>query len=116
MEGNIRFNKVQNDYTVRNAREFRLVPSARLIARLGLKVFDKKAPMKEVTINSDIVKILTSQHVGAPCIPCVKIDDYVEEGQVIGSIPEKSLGATIHASISGVITEITDEFISIRRE
>lgn len=116
MEKNIRFNNVQNDFKVRTSRDFRLVPSARLIARLGLKEFDKKAPMKEVTINPDIVKIQRLQHVGAPCIPCVNVGDCVEQGQVIGSIPDKSLGATIHASIAGVITEITDEFIEIRRD
>jgi hypothetical protein len=34
---------------------------------------------------------------------------------MIGQIPEKALGAPIHASISGQVTEVTDKYIAIRR-
>ena len=37
----------------------------------------------------------------------------VEEGQLIGNIPDGELGANIHASITGKVKEVTERFISI---
>ena len=91
------------------------MPSKRLIARLGLKAFDKPAPVTTVTLMPSEVKIPLSQHVGAPCTPLVKAGDTVNVGQMIGQIPEKALGAPIHASIPGQVTEVTDKYIAIRR-
>ena len=34
---------------------------------------------------------------------------------MIGRIPENSLGAAIHASISGTVTQVTEGYIEIRR-
>ena len=103
------------EYKARATRSFRLVPSKRLIARLGLKAFDKPAPVTTVTLQPSEVKIPLSQHVGAPCTPLVKAGDTVSVGQMIGQIPEKALGAPIHASIPGQVTEVTDKYIAIRR-
>lgn len=47
------------------------------------------------------------QHIGSPCVPCVKKGDRVNKGQVIGQ-PEQGLGAPIHASISGTVSAITE--------
>jgi Na+-translocating ferredoxin:NAD+ oxidoreductase RnfC subunit len=66
-------------------------------------------------VEPEEVHVLRSQHVGAPATSVVSVGAHVEEGDLIGDIPEGSLGAPIHASISGTITEITNEFISIRR-
>jgi Na+-translocating ferredoxin:NAD+ oxidoreductase RnfC subunit len=44
----------------------------------------------------------------------VKVGDVVTKGQLIADIPEKSLGAKIHASISGSVTEVTDGYIGIQ--
>ena len=102
-------------YEARKTRSFRLVPSKRLIARLGLKYFDKPAPVTSQTVVPAEVKIPLSQHVGAPCVPIVRVGDIVNVGQMIGQIPEKALGAPIHASIPGQVTEVTDKYIAIRR-
>ena len=45
------------------------------------------------------------QHIGAPCIPCVKVGDHVRKGQKIGD-SEAFVGAPIHSSVSGTVTEI----------
>ena len=105
----------EKQYKARISRPFRLVPSKRLIARLGLKAFDKPAPVTTQGVAPAEVKIPLSQHVGAPCTPIVSVGETVSVGQMIGQIPEKALGAPIHASISGQVTEVTDKYIAIRR-
>jgi Na+-translocating ferredoxin:NAD+ oxidoreductase RnfC subunit len=92
-----------------------MIPSKRLIARLGLSAFDKPAPMTEVEVNPKVVYVATRQHVGAPAISVVSVGDQVQVGQLIGKIPEDSLGAAIHASISGTVVESGNDFIAIRR-
>ena len=116
MEQNIRYQPQQKEYTARTAREYRLLPSKRLIARLGLHDFDKPAPMTEMEFKPEVVHIAICQHVGAPAIPTVKIGEHVQAGQMIGKIPDGSLGAAIHASISGTVTECDNGFVAIRRD
>lgn len=116
IEKNIRFKSTKEEFFVRDSRENRMIPSKRLIARLGLSEFDKPAPMSEITISPEIVSIAKSQHVGAPAIPVVSVGDHVNAGQLIGKIPEDSLGAAIHASISGTVIEIENAYITIRRD
>jgi Na+-translocating ferredoxin:NAD+ oxidoreductase RnfC subunit len=113
---NIRYKPTQSEFTSRKSREYRLVPSKRLIARLGLYDFEKPAPMTEVEIKPTLVHIATRQHVGAPAVPVVFASDHVQLGQLIGKIPEGSLGAAIHASISGTVVECENDFIIIRRD
>ena len=112
---NIKYKPIQSEFTPRKNREYRLVPSKRLVARLGLHDFDRPAPITEVEIKPELVHIATRQHVGAPAVPVVLIGDHVQLGQLIGKIPEDSLGAAIHASISGTVVESGNEFITIRR-
>lgn len=112
---NIRYTPVEREYKTRNSREFRLVSSKRLIARIGLSKFDKAAPMEECSLNVEKVRIMLSQHVGAPAVPTVEIGQTVEEGQLIGIIPENALGANVHSSIKGTVTEIAEKYIEIRR-
>ncbi|MEC1722500.1 4Fe-4S dicluster domain-containing protein [Schinkia azotoformans] len=115
-EQNIRYSPVATEFTARKSREHRLVPSKRLIARLGLTNFDKPAPLTKVTIEPEIVYIAKCQHVGVPAIPVVAIGDYVNAGQLIGKIPENSMGAAVHTSIAGTVVEITDDYIAVRRD
>ncbi len=46
-----------------------------------------------------------SQHIGAPCEPCVAVGDKVKIGQKIGDT-DAFMAAPIHASVSGVVKEI----------
>ncbi|MGL4792037.1 MAG: 4Fe-4S dicluster domain-containing protein, partial [Anaerotignaceae bacterium] len=116
VEKGIRYKPTKEIYTPSSAREYRLVPSKRLIARLGLKEFDKQAPMAENSLKPEIVTIFTRQHVGAAAIPTVKVGDYVQQGTVIGKPPENSLGAYIHSSIKGNVVQCETDFIKIRRD
>ncbi|MGL4343779.1 MAG: 4Fe-4S dicluster domain-containing protein [Cellulosilyticaceae bacterium] len=110
-----RYKPSQEVFEARQSRSYRLVPSKRLVARLGLTTYDRAAPMTPFLYPPSVVRIATKQHVGAPAIPCVSEGDKVIQGQLIGTIPENSLGATIHASIDGIVTEVNDTFVEIRR-
>lgn len=95
-------------------RPFRRVPIERLMTRLGLDPYDRPAPLSEERYDPPYVRIPLKQHTGAPARPVVKVGDHVEPGDLIGEIPEGQLGARIHASISGRVTEI-EEYVRIER-
>lgn len=116
MEQGIKYQPQQKEYPKRTSREYRLLPSKRLIARLGLRDFDKAAPMTETELKPETVRIALCQHVGAPAVPVVAAGERVQAGQLIGKIPEGSLGAAVHASISGTVMECENGFIEIRRD
>lgn len=115
-EGGIRYRPEQTAFQARSSREYRQLPSKRLVTRLGLKDFDKPAPMTETTLKPKRVTIAASQHIGAPAVTVVSVGDRVQAGQLIGKIPDGALGASIHASISGVVEECQNGFVAIRGE
>jgi len=90
------------------------VPTNRLISRLGLSDFDVPAPLLQKKIKTKHVKIPLLMHIGKPAIPLVAVGDLVKCGDLIAGIPEKSLGANIHASISGKVVKVTDSSIEIK--
>lgn len=97
--------------TVNSMQEHRKVPVKRLISRLDLTSYDVNAPLSEEEYLVHQVEIKLRQHVGAPSQPIVEVGQQVQKGDLIAVIPDKALGANIHASISGVIKEITDSII-----
>ena len=99
---------------VKESREYRKVPEERLMARLGLTRYDKNAPLDETLVPVPKVRILLSQHIGAPAQAIVKAGDQVERGQMIGA-PANGLSVGIHASITGKVTEVTDCYIVIAK-
>ena len=104
----LRPDALQKPQEASKLREQRRVPVKRLIARLGLNAYDRKAPLTMAENTVRMVEIKLKQHVGAPGSPVVKVGDQVRKGDVIAVIPEKALGAQLHASISGTVTGISD--------
>ena len=100
---------------INKMREHRKIPTKRLISRLGLVKYDVYAPLIEKEIVVDEVRIKLKQHAGAPSVPIVKKGQAVQLGDMIAQIPENALGANIHASINGTVTEVTDDSIVITR-
>ncbi len=94
--------------------EHRRVSVERLTLRLGVKKYDKPAPIAE-NFKTNKVKILLSQHIGAPSVPCIKIGDKVKKGDVVALANEGALGVNIHASINGKVTEVTEKYIVIKK-
>lgn len=102
---------------VKESRQYRKVPEERLAARLGLSRYDAEAPLQEDGYwkEQDIihkVKILLSQHIGAPAVPAVENGAKVKAGDLIGK-PGNGLSVAIHASMDGIVREVTDKYIVI---
>lgn len=94
-------------------KEGRRVPLKQLMKRLDLLKYESKTPFTKEKLTPKSVKIMLKQHVGVPAKSIVNIGDNVSEGDLIGQIEKGKLGANIHASISGRITHVSDEFIRI---
>ncbi len=97
---------------VSSAREYRRVPEKRLLARLGLQSYDKDIVFDDNSRNAQKVRILLSQHIGAPAAACVKVGDIVKKDAVIGRAAD-GLSVNIHASIAGTVTDVTEKYIMI---
>ena len=95
-------------------REYRKVPMERLMARLDLTKYNKEAPLNDEVVDMKKVRIMLSQHIGAPATAIVKVGEQVERGQMIAE-PGQGLSVAIHASISGTVTEVNDKCIVIEK-
>lgn len=107
----------KTSFTPSVMREYRMIPSRRLIARLNLTEYNGSAPLDEKPAGDfSVVGIALDSHVGAPAVPLVSVGSYVTAGQKIGEIKEGSLGAAVHASISGIVEAIENHTVIIRRQ
>lgn len=100
---------------VHPVKEGRRVPLKMLMRKLDLLKYDSHTPFNKTGPDPSQVKIYLKQHVGSQAKPVVGIGDSVNEGDLIGDIESGKLGARIHASISGKVTHVNDEFIRISR-
>lgn len=99
---------------VKASREYRRAWEKRLEGRLGLTKYDKPAELQDDTKQVKEVKILLSQHIGAPAKACVQVGDRVEAGDVIG-VAADGLSVNIHASKQGVVKAVTDKYVLIAK-
>ncbi|MDN6229337.1 MAG: electron transport complex protein RnfC, partial [Enterobacterales bacterium] len=75
-----------------------------------------KAPMQETTWQPEQVELILNQHIGAPASPSVEIGQRVVEGECIAQMKDGALGAALHASISGVVSQVGSRSITLVRE
>lgn len=94
-------------------KEGRRVPIKQLVKRLNVQDYDVHAPYIKESPSPSAVKIFLKQHIGEKTNPKVQIGDRVEAGDLIAAVPENKLGANIHASISGTVSQITEDYIRI---
>ena len=92
---------------------FRKVPVSRLAIKLDLLKYMDLHPEDGGELTPGSVSIPLHQHTGAPAIGTVKIGDRVKAGELIGEIPAGALGARVHASMAGVVTDVAGA-VSIR--
>lgn len=105
---------------VQKGREYRKAPEERLEARLGLSKYNVDAPLQpddywkqEQHIRK--VRVLLSQHIGAPAVAVVEKGARVSCGQCIAK-PAGGLSVAIHSPLDGIVQEITDRDIVILRQ
>ncbi len=96
-------------------RDYKKVPSNRFLQRLGLSDYKQELPLITEEMEVNYVKIPLKQHIGVPASPEVSKSSLVCKGELIGKINDNDLGAYIHASISGIVTAVTEEYIEISK-
>ena len=107
-------NFVQNKpVKVHPIKEGRRVPLKQLIKKLSLDDYNVDTPINFTKPKTGKVKILLKQHIGEKCLPSVNKSERIEKLSVVAKPPEGKLGTFIHSPISGVVKEITDDFIII---
>lgn len=109
-----RWQASEKEYSAHPFRAQRAVPTARLMGRLDVARYERHFDTA-LDFLPDRVSIALRQHIGAAALPTVAPGQRVHEGDVIGEIPEKALGARVHASIDGVVAGIDDGLVTINR-
>lgn len=112
----VKYSAEKREYSARQSRDFRKIPTSRLLTRLRLDKYEKKPEFIDEKLETAEVKIYTKQHIGAKAIPVVQRGDKVNEGDLLAKVDDNLLGADIHASIPGVVAEVTEDFVVIKGE
>jgi len=107
----IRNNNNRKPQEARPMREYRRIPVKRLVARLDLTTYNGPAPLDEKLYQPQKVILSLRQHIGAPSLPCLEVGSKVEKGDLVAVIPENALGANLHASISGTVTQVGNAIV-----
>ncbi|MBN2876475.1 MAG: SLBB domain-containing protein [Bacilli bacterium] len=108
----VRTEKIVPD-EVDELRSAKKVPTKRLKARLDIVDYDIPAPLDMKVYPVSEVYVPLKQHIGVPASPIVNVGDQVSKGQIIGTCGDQ-LGANVHASIDGVVVDITEHTIHIK--
>ena len=98
---------------VHPAKDARRVPIKQLITRLGVARYESEAEYAKVDISPSKIRLPLKQHVGVPAVAIVQKGDSVKRGQLVAKVPENELGANVHSSISGRVTQIDSAFLDI---
>ena len=96
-------------------KEGRRVPLKQLMKKLDVLKYDSETPFNKNKLSVNEANILLNQHIGAPSKPLVNVGDRIKAGDRIAGAEEGKLGANIHSSIPGTVTEVTGEYIRIEK-
>lgn len=98
---------------VRFAYPYTKIPKERVLARCQMTNYYGHFHYNGEVADIKRVEIPLLQHIGAPSVPCVKVGEAVNRGQLLAGIPQGKMGANIHASISGVVSSVNAQRIVI---
>ena len=101
---------------VHPVRKEREVPISRVMQKLDLKQYNKKAPFSEKSVQPAKVVIPLDSHIGSPAKTVVKTGDKVSRNDLIARVDETALGCDVHASIDGIVEKIENNQITISRQ
>jgi Na+-translocating ferredoxin:NAD+ oxidoreductase RnfC subunit len=96
-------------------REGRRLPIKSLLKKLNLAQYEHAAPWQSTALAPARVVLPLKQGAGAACLPLVRTGDQVRAGQPLGAVPDKALGAIIHAPFAGIIGEVTSVQLTLTR-
>ena len=105
----LRFN-LRGEYSVRDEREYRMIPYTKWMSAQGITHFDKATDFGGEINDFERVEIPLSRHIGAPSVAAVKDGDNVCKGDLIAKAGN-GLSLPQHASIAGSITLGNDKII-----
>jgi len=97
-------------------REFRKIPTNRLLGRLNLDNYTIKGEIKIKKLDSEKVVIPLKQHIGKKAMPIVILGDVVKEGDIIAKVEYGEIGANVHSSIDGIVVNIDENNIYINKK
>ena len=115
MSQGIRWENGSSDLECGVFRDVRYVPTKRLMERLNVSKYDGHPGFYNGPVEPSEVRLLLKQHIGAPSTPVVKEGDKVSKGDLVADIPEKALGASIHASIDGIVASVDQDAVVIKK-
>lgn len=102
-------NKISDD------RKYRKISIKRLTSHLALTRYDKLTSLKEISWPGKNVKLCLTDNKDCPAKAVVKLNDSVTEGQIIAVFDDENK-FPIYSGISGVVTEVTEEYIFIENQ
>jgi Na+-translocating ferredoxin:NAD+ oxidoreductase RnfC subunit len=94
-------------------KEGRRVPLSMLRKRMKIEEYERDAPLVDARLAPQRVRLLLKQHAGVPAAPVVRAGQAVQLGDSVAGVKEGDLGSSIHSSIAGRVSAITDRFIEI---
>lgn len=113
-EQGVKWENTEKIFNANMLRDYRKVPTERVISRLQLENYKGQELQEGEEIDPINVKIPLKQGIGVASKAIVKVDDVVERGQLIGQVEEGKMGSNIHASIHGIVSEISNS-ITIKK-
>lgn len=97
------------------ARKGREVPISTLYRRLGLMEYDRPAEFRRLEVGPRRVSLPLGAHIGQPARPVVGVGQDVVRGQIVATVPADQLGCPVHASITGRVAAVGQEYVEISR-
>jgi Na+-translocating ferredoxin:NAD+ oxidoreductase RnfC subunit len=89
----------------------RRTPLKLLMKKLGVTDYDVPSHFQQRTQAVRAVRLPLQQHIGQPARPVVSQGQVVRAGEPVGEIPPGQLGARLHASIDGVVREVSTDIV-----
>jgi Na+-translocating ferredoxin:NAD+ oxidoreductase RnfC subunit len=96
-------------------REGRRVPIKTLMKKMHVLEYDRPTPVLEKPLIPRQAVLLLKQSAGAANKSVVKAGDRVNAGQPLGEVPDKALGAVLHAPFAGTVTDVNEDRIVLTR-